>query len=282
MFTLKIENRQGEILTLTHNQNYIVKEIDGLEPPKAGINLSDVSGMAGGLYNSSKVEPRNLVLTVLPCCPVDDNRLHLYRFAQAGQWCKIYYANKSLNVKIEGYVETIEAQTFTKLQQIQISIICPQPYFVGMKEIYNDISDVIADFEFPFSIPQKGVEFSYLNPDMLAHVTNYGDVDTGVVINIATRGEVVNPTIHANNTRGAMGVNVTLHEHDQLIIDTNSGQRNIFLIRDNTETSIINRMKPNPEWFVLTPGENVFSYTAESGADLMSVTFEHQTKYGGV
>ena len=104
MFTLKIENRFGDILELTHNKNYIVTEVGGLNPPKAKINLSDVAGMDGALFNSAKAETRNLVLTVLPQTPVEENRLTLYRFAQIAQWCKIYYSNGSVDVQIEGYV----------------------------------------------------------------------------------------------------------------------------------------------------------------------------------
>lgn len=282
MFTLKMENRNGDILELTHNKNYIVTDIDGLDPPQASINWSDVVGMAGGLYNNSKVEPRNLVISVMPRKSVEKNRIALYQYAQLGEWCKIYYSNNSINVQIEGYVETIEVPTFTQKEQAQISIICPQPYFEGLKEIYNDISAIVGNFEFPFAIEQPGIEFSYVNRDMLAHVTNYGNVSTGVTISITASGQVENPVVYNTDTKGSIGVKITMQEYDQIIINTNSGQRDIKLIRNNIEKSILNCMRPNPEWFVLKPGENVFSYDADSGVESLSVAFSHRTKYGGV
>lgn len=282
MFTLKIENRFGDVLELTHNKNYVVTKIDGLNPPKAKINLSDIAGMNGSLFNSAKAETRNIVLTVLPQNPVERNRLALYKYAQVAQWCKIYYSNGSVDVQIEGYVETVEGSLFSRPQSFQISIICPQPYFEGLHEIYNDISSLVANFEFPFSIDSSGVEFSYVNHDVLSTVTNIGDVETGLSIYITARGEVVNPVIYDATSGGSIGLNVTLQNRDQVIINTNSGSRSVKLVSGATETNIIDKVDPDPTWFILHPGENIFSYDADSGVDLMFIVFRHRTKYGGV
>ena len=282
MFTLKIENRFGDILELTHNKNYIVTEVKGLNPPKAKVNFSDIAGMNGSLFNSAKAEVRNLVLTVLPQTPVEKNRLALYRFAQVAQWCKIYYSNGSVDVQIEGYVETVEGSLFSKTQSLQISIVCPQPYFEELHEIHNDISSLISNVEFPFAIEAEGIEFSYINHDVLSTVTNVGDVETGIIVEITARGEVVNPVIYDNTSRGSIALNITLAEREQIVINTNSGSRSVKLISGTGETNIIDKLKPNPQWFTLQPGENIFSYDAESGVDLMSIVFRHRTKFGGV
>ena len=282
MFTLKIENRFGDILELTHNKNYVVTSVEGLNPPKARINLSEIAGMNGAMFNSAKAETRNLVLTVLPQSPVEKNRLALYRFAQVAQWCKIYFSNGSTEVQIEGYVEAVEGSLFTKTQSFQISIICPQPYFEGLREIYNDISSLISNFQFPFAIDAEGVEFSYINHDVLSTVTNVGDVPTGVIIEITARGEVLNPIIYDEISNGSIGLNVTLSNREKIVINTNSGSRSVKLISGNTETNIIDKVRPNPDWFTLQPGDNVFSYNAEVGVDLMAIVFRHRTKFGGV
>lgn len=281
MFTLKIENRFGDVLELTHNKNYVVTSVEGLNPPKAKINLSDVVGMDGSLFNSSKVEARNIVLTVRPNEPVEKNRLALYKYVQSKQWCKIYYSNGSLDVQIEGYVEAIETSLFKLPQSIQISILCPQPYFEGLNEIFNDISSLLANFEFPFAIEADGIEFSYINHDVLSTVVNHGDVETGLSIYITARGEVVNPVIY-DNYGGKFAINLTLSEGEQIVINTNSGKRSVKLISGVGKENIINKVQKNPKWFTLYPGENIFSYDAESGVDFMSIVFRHRTKYGGV
>lgn len=282
MFTLKIENRFGDVLEVTHNKNYIVAKVEGLNPPKAQINTSNIAGMDGALFNSAKVETRNIVLTVLPQSPVEKNRLALYKYSQVKQWCKIYYSNGAVSVQIEGYVEAIEGSLFDRPQSFQISIVCPQPYFESLHEIYNDISSLVANFEFPFAIEKEGIEFSYINHDALATVTNVGDTETGILIYITARGQVKNPIIYGNNTGGSMKLNITLADRDQVIINTNSGERSVKLISGVTETNIIDKLQSGAEWFVLSPGENIFTYDADEGADLMSIVFRHRTKYGGV
>lgn len=281
MFTLKIENRFGDVLELTHNKNYVVTKIDGLNPPKAKINLSDIAGMNGSLFNSAKAETRNIVLTVLPQNNVERNRLALYKYAQVAQWCKIYYSNGSVDVQIEGYVETVEGSLFNRPQSFQISILCPQPYFEGLHEIYNDISSLVANFEFPFAIEYSGKEFGYIEHDSLSTLINSGDVETGVSIYITARGEVINPVIY-DNYGGSFKLNLTLQTRDQVIVNTNSGERSVKLIRGSTETNIIDKVSPDPTWFILHPGENIFSYGADYGSDLMSIVFRHRTKFGGV
>lgn len=281
MFTLKIENRFGDVLELTHNKNYVVTSVEGLNPPKAKINLSNVVGMDGSLFNSSKTETRNLVLTVRPQDPVEKNRLNLYKYAQIGGWCKIYYSNGSLDVQIEGYVEAIEGSLFKLPQSVQISILCPQPYFEAMDEVINDVSSLVSNVEFPLAIDEGGIEFSYINHDVLSTVINHGDVETGLSIYITARSEVVNPIIYDNHG-GKFAIDVTLSEGDQIVIETKSGERSVKLISGVGEKNIINKVQRNSTWFTLYPGENIFSYGARSGSDFMSIVFRHRTKYGGV
>jgi hypothetical protein len=281
MFTVTIENRIGDVVELTHNRNYIVERIDGLAPPKSKINYSEIAGMSGGLFNSSKTEVRNLVLYIRPQFPVEENRLKIYRMFQTGQWCKIYYKNNSLDVEIEGYVEIIESDLFQLGQVVQVSIICPQPFFEGVNEIYTSISSIISGFEFPIAIAEEGIEFSTIHTAQDVNVFNEGDVETGVIVEIVARGEVINPIIYSDKG-GSIMINVTMQEFDKIAIDTRSGQRSVKLLRDSVETNLLNNLGMNPEWFTLRPADNVFSYDAEIGVDFLDIVFKHKTKFGGV
>lgn len=282
MFTLKVENKNGEVLTLRQNKNYAVTKIEGLNPPSATINFSEIAGVDGGLFNSSRVEMRNIVLTIKPLPPVEKNRLNLYKYFNIKQWCKIYYSNASLDVQTEGYIETIEANLFSKSEEIQVSIMCPKPYFESLSEIYSDISKVVANFEFPFAIEKEGIEFSRIEKDEFALVINSGDIESGVIIEIVAKGAVTNPIIYNTGTGGMFGLNITLNEFDKIVINTNSGEKGVHLISGGVETNIINKIMSGVEWFKLTPGDNTFSYDATSGTEQMSIVFRHSTKYGGV
>ena len=65
MYEARIQNRNGEVMLLTDREAvYQVIGINGLDPPSAQINLSNVVGLDGAKYNSGKLNTRNLVLTI--------------------------------------------------------------------------------------------------------------------------------------------------------------------------------------------------------------------------
>ena len=153
MYTAKIQNSNGLVWTLTNNESeYQVVSITGLNPPKAQINTSTIVGFDGALFNSSKLETRNLVLSIRINGDVETNRLNLYKYFRTKEPCVFYYANEHLDVFIEGYVESVECNLFTISEIAQISIICPYPYFKSVTEISTDLSSVFPQFTFPFSI----------------------------------------------------------------------------------------------------------------------------------
>lgn len=224
MYTLKIENRRGEMLILTDNRNYVAT-VKGLESLGAVINTSRAGLMDGSLFNSSAMSERALTLTVLPMEPVEKNRIALYKYLQVKQYCKIYYSNGSRDVYIEGYVESVENDLFTQSQEIQFSIICPQPYLSGLYYITADLNRILRLFQFPFAIDKRGIEFSRIQDDYIASIDNKGDAETGVIITITADGTVVDPIIYNTDTGGAFKVKLTMQKSDQLEISTVSGDK---------------------------------------------------------
>ena len=54
MFELILENKTGDKINFASNSAFTVTLIEGLNPPDATINLSDIALMDGAKYNSSK------------------------------------------------------------------------------------------------------------------------------------------------------------------------------------------------------------------------------------
>ena len=130
IFTLKIKNYKNEIYELTHDyDHYYVKSISGLTPPPTTINTT-VSGIHdGSYYNSSRIQQRNIVITLGLRGDIEANRQHLYSIFPLKKECTVYYQNQNRNLKINGFIETLEADIFVQQEDVQISIICPNPYF---------------------------------------------------------------------------------------------------------------------------------------------------------
>ena len=282
MFTLRIENKRGEQFTLSGSPDYTILGIDGLASMSATINTSNTGLRDGADFNSSRANMRNIVLTVGINNPVEINRVKLYQYFKTKQYCKIYFKSEMRNVFIEGYVETIENDLFARRQTVQISIVCPRPYFKSLGAMYADVSKVVSAFEFPFSIEKDGIEFSYIQKDYIATVHNRGDVDCGIIAVITATDEVVNPIIYSAETGGSFKVKVTMEASDQLIINTNDGEKSVKFIHGGVEYNYLNYVMSNPEWFTLSAGDNVFSYDADFGVDNLNIYFEYRAFYEGV
>ena len=294
MFTLKLENENGEVLTLTQAQDrYQVLDIQGLNPPNATIYQSEVSGMDGTKEMSKKLGTRNLVILVRINGAVERNRLKLYNFAKTKHYCKVWYKNGSRDVYIEGTVETNECPLFTNSEQMQISIICSDPYFQSVEEIVTDVSQVLGNFEFPFAFGADGVEegtttdeaieFSVYIENRIVNVVNEGEDDTGLIIRITATGRVVNPTIYNVATREAFSLKITMEKSDVLTINTGRGRKSVKLLHGTTLSNCINKVVRESTWLNLAKGDNLFTYDAdEETASSMNVVFTHRTKYQAV
>ena len=284
MFTLKIENVIGQAITLTQNEsNYQILEIEGLNPPKANIFTNPVANMDGEKFKSSKLEMRNIVLTIKINGNAEENRLTLYSYLKTGKYSKIYYKNDSRNVFVEGYCETIECPLFTINQQMQISIICPDPYLQAVETIYNDISKELAAFIFPFAIEEEGIPFSDLNKNRISQIMNLGEVETGMVITlIAKENNIVNPTVYNSDTGEYMRIETILNLGDQVVINTNKSKKSIVKISGGETTNIINFLSGSSNWLQLEAGLNSFTYDADLNDDKLKVTFEFNLRYEGV
>lgn len=164
MFTLKIENENGDRLELTHNPNYNVK-VTGLEPVKADITTAKVANRNGVRYVSSRKQPRNVVITVYINEPVEANRIELYKYVKSKEWLRIYFKNKSRDVYVDGYVESFECDLFKQTQTAQISVICPNPQLIDVESNVEDISTIKPMFSFPFyaTIPDDNL-IEYYSP----------------------------------------------------------------------------------------------------------------------
>lgn len=283
MFILKIENKIGNVFELTQNEsNYQIVNVEGLEPPNAQIYTNAVANMDGEKFKSSKLDMRNLVLTVQINGNAEANRINLYRYFGAGKWCKIYYKNDTRDTFIEGYVEAIECPLFEMNQQMQVSIVCPTPYFKSVEIIYTDISVLFSKFSFPFSINETGTVFSELIPNRVTPVINDGEFETGfeIVLHALADG-ITNPIIYNADTGEYLSVNVTINEGEIVRINTNKGSKSIVKIVDGDETNIINSLDYGSTWLQLETGSNNFTYDTNK-PDKLQVIFEYHYQYEGV
>jgi len=283
MFTLTVERKDGERLTLTEYHSAYKVKYTGLEPVGADIITSALGMVDGDKYNGSRVGARNIVLTVYIGGNVEQNRIRLYKFFAPKSNVKLYYANGTREVYAEGYVETLECNQFALPCTAQISIICPRPYLSAIESIVQDITNTIDLFEFPFAIEEEGKEFSTLDGSGYVNMHNSGDVSTGAIFRIFAQSPVVGANIYNAITNEYFKITGTIDAGDTVTINTNAGNKRLTITKSTGETvNALHRRAAGSTWLQLAVGDNYIAYTADDGDAAMSVSVEHNNLFVGV
>lgn len=279
MFTAKVKNNRGDSLMLFPSKDYAVS-IEGLTSGRASLNFSTVGTNDGSIFNSGRKENRNLVFHIRPLRNIEKNRIALYKIFRLNAPCMFYLKNGSRDVFIEGRVESVDGNLFELGQILHVSMICNSPDFKDLAATVTDISTVVPLFSFPFAIAAEGMEFSTIEKAPEKNVYNSGDTESGIIIELMANGEVNNPIIY-DEFGGSFGININMVKGDKITINTNKGEKTVTLLKDGKTTNIINKLQQAPTWFILQPGDNLFTYEAEN-QDLLQIVFKHYAQYEGV
>ena len=285
-YSLIIENSKGAILELTHDEeNFQITDIDGLNPPNATINLSGFANGDGSYYNSSRIENREIVITLYIKGNIEKNRLKLYSYFRNKEKCKIYFKNSSRKVYIEGYVKTLDVSPFSQKEVAQISIECPDPYFKDLEEIARSISKAISLFTFPFSINiDDPIPFSNIELNRITNVINESESETGLIININFTGIVHKLEIRNVDTGQNFTIEYQFQKNDKLVINCNIGNKSVKLTREALEYNLFPYVRSGSKFFQLGIGDNNFSFLADDGNSdmLVDISFNYKKVYLGV
>lgn len=196
--SITLDLRNPEKSLIPEGYEFLISNIEGLNPPDASVNISNMATGDGGFFNSSRLNTRNIILTIIPFDepPVDWERENgewkWVRKASARKYPDIQSARRAIykyfpvkkpvtllfetdskdaagryvNAHTTGYVESDSASIFgTNMASAQISIICPDPYF------HSVVSD---ELEFTYGIKPNIFFGTDLDPD---DIEDYMDND---------------------------------------------------------------------------------------------------------
>ena len=100
MFNIILENKAGEQLNFAQNTAFTVTEIEGLNPPAATINTSEIALMDGAKYNSAKLQMRTLNIAFAIEYEAAKNRIEVFNVLKSKQWIKFTYIGQYRQVWI--------------------------------------------------------------------------------------------------------------------------------------------------------------------------------------
>lgn len=287
-------------LTRPEKSGLLIASVDGLGPVKAAINITDVSTGDGGVFNSSRLDKRNIVMQLffLPSGTesIEDIRQKTYVYFPIKKEVRLTFITDNRSVMISGYVESNEPDIFSASEGCQISIMCPDPYFYSPGTDITSFSDVKPKFFFPFF--NKDVIHSTLKMGEIENRTEQvilydGDSEIGMTIHIHALGQVKHITILNVMTGDQMFLDTEriasimrespgVISGDSIVISTMRGYKSISLIREGKETNILNCLKKGSTWLSLQKGINVFSYSAEEGSSNLQLYIENKIAYTGI
>lgn len=232
MLSIKV-TRNLRSLNITGNSKFQLVSVTGLNPPVADIAYSQLATSDGGVFNMARGQARNIVLTIQPMGGVEAKRLELYEFLAPKSAITLEIKTDNRHVTIDGYVESMEIDYNANPQLIQVSVICPNPYFkdatkrsVAVPGTVNNPSEATQGAEFTLTLTGSG---------------------TSLVLTNTTTGE-------------ALTVTDTFSSGQIVKINTLQGQKVV-------KVNGISRMASvdlSSDWPQLQPGNNVFTITGVS------------------
>ena len=285
-------------LTRPEQSGFVINSIDGLGPVKASISTNQVLYHDGSIYSSARLNERNILFDLeffeTPTENVETLRLKSYR---------IFPVKKKVTITVEtdagyryctGYVESNEPTIFSKDTSTTISVICPDPYWYDINNVVTIFTGTTPSFEFPLENqslinPLISMGTVYINTE--ANVPYLGGVPTGVLIVIDFLGAVTNLAIVNLSTSETMVIDSTklialtglnFMAGDKVYINTISGSKSIYLYRQGVWISLLNCIDIVADWFELHPGDNLFTYTANTGVGNVRLYMEHKTLFEGI
>lgn len=292
--SVKIDLREGD-----PEHGLIIKNVTGLGPPKANVSMTDLATLDGSIFNSARVEKRNIVIQMyFSFAPtIEDSRQRTYKYFPIKKPLTFTIETDNRIVETVGIVELNEPDIFSKNESNQISLVCDDPYFYSAGENGHNVTVFFGSepmFEFIFSnesLEEPLLEFGSIEHETEKMIYYEGDSEIGITITIHAIGEAGNITIYNTGTREVMKIdsdkiaNLTgqgIITGDDIIITTTRGDKKVGLLRGGVYTNILNALDKNSDWFQLAKGENVFAYTATYGSENLQFKIENRVIYEGV
>jgi len=166
--SFRIVNNVGESITLDirkpEDTGFLVSSVTGLTFPKADISMSEIAMFDGATETNERVGPRNIVMGIIfydsnkDKKTIEELRHKCYKYFPIKRQVTFYVTNDSGTYWIKGYIEANEINIFSKNEAAQISILCPDPYFVKSSDGGTAyVSNIIPNFQFPVSFEYDGV-----------------------------------------------------------------------------------------------------------------------------
>lgn len=145
---------QGKTINISGDPNIEIQGVQGLDLPDAMINSSQKLRGVGATIVNKAIRPRTIVISACPRYDVSAGRDKIYDTFPVGSEVDMIFTTNGKRMRIAGTVESVKSDLFDQVQILQITIICPFPYFRDMDNSFRE------SFPLSSSITVQGQRFS--------------------------------------------------------------------------------------------------------------------------
>lgn len=267
--SLQFVGQNGSAIELFYSEDFYIADIEGFSSLTADVASSTTPSVDGDTVNMIQVQPRDIILTLLfkHGVDVEQAKRRILRTVKPKLKGKLRMLHDERDVEIEGVVTSVTMPRFSNQVAMQITLHCSIPYWQDAQFVAVELSRAIDKHYFPqdmggLAFPVEGIVMGEYNLNMTHTYTNEGDVDCGMVITIIALGNVTNPTIYKSDGT-FIGVDDTMVSGDQIVINTNKGQKSIV----KNGASIFSKVRAGSEFFSLDVGDNEITIDSDGGTE---------------
>lgn len=283
MKTIRCVNDNGLSVDFLYDHDateFFLVSVDGMYTMENVINTAQNATIDGSTYAGEAIQQRSIVITVQMRRNYQENRNLLSRVFRNRAQGTLYHIENGQSRKIRYRVESLVIEETGILRVATISLICTNPYFSDGEAAYIEMSGWESRFEFPIEIPESGMEFGVRKKEMIKSVENNSTTSIGITMTILAEDVVMNPAIVNVTTQETLRLICTMQPYDRIVITTEQGNIDIVLYREGEKIDYNYTVDEDAESYIqLEPGKNDISYTADSGRDYMTVSFEFENHY---
>lgn len=250
--------------------DYHILDVEGIDPVKASFASTDLANADGVYIQSSRLDIRNIVLTLGMNPDYVDNtvqalRTRLYRYFMPKSEIKLSFHDSDYVTKtISGYVESMEAPIFAKEPQISVSILCPDPDFSSVVDSVETLQTTANSDRF---------ELNYS-----------GSTPTGFIFRCSTGSNTLHAfRIEVQSEQGNIQqliYNEDTPQRAAIEIDTRLGYRKAIRYVGNASAPVLYNIAINSVWPQLYPGSNLIRVYSVSNE--LEYTISYNARFGGL
>ena len=203
--SFRIINDTGKSLDIDirkpEETGFLVSSVIGLTFPSADISVAEYPAFDGAIFGNNRIPQRNIVMQLIfyinniEGATIEQLRLKCDKYFPTKEYITFCVENDSGFYKINGYVESNNANIFSDKEGASISIICDDPYFIKEDDyVLEYVSKNVPGFSFPCSFEYDEEQAIYLVKYILTRTENEY-AETGLITGVNEEKEPVDISI---------------------------------------------------------------------------------------